>query len=95
MFLKVQDGLLAKADHDLPFVRHEIRFLEFGHFVQDSETIVGMRTQEIVISDPQAEIRVGSVDPIKTIGGTIRSLVSPVQAFNELLVRAELFCYRV
>ena len=95
LFLKVQDGLLAEIDHDLPFVRHEICFLKFGHFVQDFEPVVRMRTQEVVIRYPQAEIRVGSVYPIETIGGTIGSFVSPVQALNELLVGAELFCYRI
>ena len=95
LFLKVQDGLLAEIDHDLPFVRHEIRFLELGHFVQDFETVVRMWTQEVVISDPQTKVRVGTVDPIKTIGGTIGSFVSPVQTFNELLVGSELLCYRI
>ncbi len=44
-----------------------------------------VRAQEVIVSDPECQIVVGTVDVVKAVCMTVRGLISPVQAFNHLL----------
>ena len=43
-----------------------------------------MRTKEVIVSNPESKVVVGTVDVVKTICVTIRSLIGAVQPFNHL-----------
>ena len=44
-----------------------------------------VRAQKVIVSDPECQIVVGTVDVVKAVCMTVRGLISPVQAFNHLL----------
>ena len=90
MGLEIKDGLLAKEDEDLPFPGHIFCSRQLFHFIQDFIFFCFMRTQEVVIGDPESQVIVGTIDVIKSISWTVGMLVCPVQTFNHLFVRAEL-----
>ena len=50
-----------------------------------------MWSEEVVISDPERQIVVGTIVVIKTVRWPIRGLVCTVQTFDQLLVGTELF----
>ena len=50
-----------------------------------------VRTQEVVISNPESEIIVGTIVVVESVCWTIRDFVSSIEALNHLLVRAK-FC---
>lgn len=50
-----------------------------------------MWPQKVVVCDPESNVIVGTVDIVKTIGWSIGLFISPIESFNHLLVRAELF----
>ncbi len=44
-----------------------------------------MRAQEVIVSDPERQIIVGTVDAVKAVCMAVRGFISPVQAFDHLL----------
>ena len=54
-----------------------------------------VRTQEVVMSNPECQVVVDTVDVIKIIYRLIRSLVGTVEAFDHLLARPEFFGNRI
>lgn len=85
--LHLQDPLLAEEDEQLPFPRHVVSAFQELDIIEDLISVMFVRTQEIIVSDPESQIIVGSIDVIKTIRFPIRSLIGPVQAFDDLFER--------
>ena len=83
-FLHIQDGLLAKEDEQLPLTRHVVSALQHFHFVEDFVFIVFVRTKEVVVSDPEDKVIARTVDAVKTICVTVRSLIGAVQPLDHL-----------
>jgi len=54
-----------------------------------------VRTQEIVVSNPESQVVARTFDVVKTVCGPIRSLVGPVETFDHLLERTEFFRYSI
>ena len=90
VFLHIQDGLLAEEDEKLPLARHVVGTLQHFHPVEDFVFIVFMRTQEVVVSDPECQVIVSSVDVVKTICMSVRRLIGTVQALDHLFERTVL-----
>ena len=44
-----------------------------------------MRAQEVIVSDPERQIIVGTVDAVKAVCMAVRGFISSVQAFDHLL----------
>ena len=53
--------------------------------------VVPVRTQKIIIDNPQSHVIVGTVVIIITAADTVSGFKGTVEPFNHLLVRAELF----
>ena len=50
-----------------------------------------MRTEEVVVSNPESQVIVGAFDVVETVCVTVRSFIGTVQAFNHLFEWSELF----
>lgn len=86
-FLHLQDYLLTEEDEQLLFPRHVVSAFQELDIIEDLISVMFVRTQEIIISDPESHVIVGPVDMIKTIRLPIRSLIGLVQAFDDLFER--------
>jgi len=84
VFLHVQDGLLAEEDEKLPFAGHVVSAPQHFHLIEDFVFIVFMRTEEVVVSDPEGKVIVGTVDVIKAVCMAVGSLIGAVEPFNHL-----------
>ena len=91
VFLHIQDGLLAEEDEKLPLAWHVVGTPQHFHLVKDFIFIVFMRTQEVVVSDPEGQVVVGAVNVIKAVCVTVRCLIGTVQALDHLFERT-VFC---
>ena len=65
LFLKLQDSLLVEKDKKLPPTQHVVSTLEHFCFVGHLVLVMLVRTQKVVISNPEGEDKVGNVDVIK------------------------------
>ena len=83
-FLHIQDGLLAKEDEHLPLTGHVVSTLQYLHFVEDFVVVVFMRAKEVIVSDPEGKVIVDTVDAVKTVCVTVRSLIGAVQPLDHL-----------
>ena len=90
-FLHIQDGLLAKEDEKLPFTRHVVSALQHFHFVEDFIVIVFVWTKEVIVSNPESKVIVGTVDVVKAVCVTVSSLIGAVEPLKQLLEWA-VFC---
>ena len=82
--LHLQDSLLTEEDEQLPFPRHVVSTFQEFDIIEDLISVMFVRTQEIIVGDPEDQVIVGVIDVIKTIRLLIRSLIGPVQAFDDL-----------
>ena len=84
IFLYVQNGLLSKKDQKLPLARHIVGTLKHFYFIEDFIACMLMWTQEVIVSDPECQIIVGTVDVVEPICMAVRGFISTVQSFNHL-----------
>lgn len=75
---------MPKEDEQLPLTRHVISTLQHFHCIEDFVVVVFVRTQEVVIRNPESQIIVGTVDVVKAVCFPVRSLIGPVQPFHDL-----------
>ena len=83
----MQDCLLTEKDKELPFSWHVVSTMEKFHIIEHPITVVLMRTQEVIISNPESQIIVGAFDVVKAVCFPVRSLIGPVQPFYDLFER--------
>ena len=88
--LKVENGFLSEIDEKLPLGRHVRRVIQQIDAVKHFVMVVPVRTQEVVVGDPEGEIVVGAVKVVKAVGRPVGGLVGTVEAFYHLLVGPEL-----
>ena len=69
----------------MPFGRHVVGSFQNVHLVKDLIFGVFMRAQEVIISYPESQVIVGTVDVVETIRVTVGSFVGTVQSFDHLL----------
>ncbi len=82
--LLFQNGLLTEKDKKLPLAGHIVSALQHFYFVEDFIFLVFMRTQKVVVSNPESQVIVGAVDVIKAVCVTVRSLIGSVEPFDHL-----------
>ena len=90
-FLHIQNGLLTKEDEKLPLTRHVVSALKHFHFVEDFVVIVFVWTKEVIVSNPESKVIVGTVDVAKAVCVTVRSFIGAVEPLNHLFEWA-VFC---
>ena len=69
---------MPKEDEKLPFTGYIVCTMKHFNIIKDFIVIVFMWSQKVIISDPERKFIVGTVNVIKTICWSIRSLVSTI-----------------
>src|SRR5699024_8168585 len=91
----MQDCLLTEKDKELPFSWHVVSTMEKFHLIEHPITVVLMRTQEVIISNPESQIIVGAFDVVKAVCFPIGSFIRAVQPFHDLFEWAVVFGYSI
>ena len=91
----MQDCLLTEKDKELPFSWHVVSTMEKFHIIEHPITVVLMRTQEVIISNPESQIIVGAFDVVKAVCFPIGSFIRAVQPFHDLFEWAVVFGYSI
>ena len=71
LVLEVDNGLLSEVDKQLPFTRHISCTFKHIHFVKHFVVVVLVWTKEVVVSNPQSNVVVGTFVVVVAAGYTI------------------------
>ena len=89
--LHLQDRLLAQEDEQLPLARHVVGIFQMLYFIEDTIVVVLMRSEEVIISDPEGDIVVGTLIVVIAAGYAVGGFKRTVETLDHLFERAELF----
>ena len=89
--LHLQDRLLAQEDEQLPLARHVVGIFQMLYFIEDTVVVVLMRSEEVIISDPEGDIVVGTLIVVIAAGYAVGGFKRTVETLDHLFERAELF----
>ena len=59
--LHLQDGLLPEKDNQLPLARHVVGIFQMLCFIENTIVVVLMRSEKVIISDPEGDIVAGTL----------------------------------
>ena len=90
LFLQMEDGLLSEQDQELPFTGHVVCVFQHIDFIEHLIMIVLVRTQEVVVGDPECHVIVCAVVIIVAAADPVSGFKSTVEPFDHLLVGTEL-----
>lgn len=82
---------MSEENEKLPFTWHIVGPFEHLNLIQDFISGMFMWPEKVIIGNLESQVIVGTVDVIKTVRRSVRSLVCTVQPFNHLLERTEFF----
>lgn len=66
---------MAKEDEKLPFTRHVVSATKHFYIIENLIFIMLMRSEKVIISNPESQVIVGAVDVVKAVRVVVRSLV--------------------
>ena len=89
--LHLQDRLLAQEDEQLPLARHVVGIFQMLYFIEDTVVVVLMRSEEVIIGDPEGEIVVGTLIVVIAAGYAVGGFKRTVETLDHLFERPELF----
>ena len=89
--LHQQDRLLPQEDEQLPLARHVVGIFQMLYFIEDTVVVVLMRSEEVIISDPEGDIVVGTLIVVIAAGYAVGGFKRTVETLDHLFERAELF----
>ena len=89
--LHLQDRLLAQEDEQLPLARHVVGIFQMLYFIEDTIVVVLMRSEKVIISDPEGDIVVGTLIVVIAAGYAVGGFERTVETLDHLFERAELF----
>ena len=89
--LHLQDCLLAQEDEQLPLARHVVGIFQMFYFIEDTIVVVLMRSEKVIISDPEGDIVVGTLIVAIAAGYAVGGFKGTVETLDHLFERAELF----
>ena len=89
--LHLQDCLLPEKDKQLPLARHVVGISQMLYFIEDTIVVVLMRSEEVIISDPEGDIVVGTLIVVIAAGYAVGGFKRTVETLDHLFERAELF----
>ena len=89
--LHLQDGLLPEKDKQLPLARHVVGIFQMLYFIEGTVVVVLMRSEEVIIGDPEGDIVVGTLIVIIATGYAVGGFKCTVETLDHLFKRAELF----
>ena len=91
----MEDGLLSEQDQELPFTGHVVCVFQHIDFIEHLIMIVLVRTQEVVVGDPERHVIVGAIVIVVTAADPVSGFKRAVKPFDHLLVGAELLRDRI
>ena len=89
--LHLQDRLLAQEDEQLPLAGHVVSIFQMLYFIENTIAVVLMRSEEVIISDPEGDIVVGTLIVVIAAGYAVGGFKRTVETLDHLFERAELF----
>ena len=89
--LHLQDRLLAQEDEHLPLARHVVGIFQMLYFIEDTVVVVLMRSEEVIIGDPEGDIVVGTLIVVIAAGYAVGGFKRTVETLDHLFERPELF----
>ena len=89
--LHLQDGLLPEKDKQLPLARHVVGIFQMLCFIENTIVVVLMRSEKVIISDPEGDIVVGTLIVVIAAGYAVGGFERTVETLDHLFKRAELF----
>ena len=89
--LHLQDRLLAQEDEHLPLAGHVVSIFQMLYFIENTIAVVLMRSEEVIISDPEGDIVVGTLIVVIAAGYAVGGFERTVEPLDHLFERAELF----
>ena len=75
---------MAEEDKKLPLAGHVVSALQHFHFIKNFIFIMFMWPEKVIVSNPERQIIVGTVDVIKAVCVAVRSFIGAVEPFNHL-----------
>ena len=91
--LHLQDRLLPEEDEQLPLAWHVVGIFQMLYFIEDTIVVVLMRSEEVIISDPEGDIVVGTLIVVIAAGYAVGGFKRTVETLDHLFERTELFGY--
>ena len=89
--LHLQDGLLPEKDKQLPLARHVVGIFQMLCFIENTIVVVLMRSEKVIISDPEGDIVAGTLIVAIAAGYAVGGFKRTVETLDHLFERAELF----
>ena len=89
--LHLQDCLLAQEDEQLPLARHVVGIFQMLYFIEDTIVVVLMRSEKVIISDPEGDIVAGTPIVVIAAGYAVGGFKGTVETLDHLFERTELF----
>ena len=89
--LHQQDRLLPQEDEQLPLARHVVGIFQMLYFIEDTVVVVLMRSEEVIISDPEGDIVVGTFIVVIAAGYAVGGFKRTIETLYHLFERTELF----
>ena len=89
--LHLQDGLLPEKDKQLPLARHVVGIFQMLCSIENTIVVVLMRSEKVIISDPEGDIVVGTLIVVIAAGYAVGGFERTVETLDHLFKRAELF----
>lgn len=90
-FLHLQDRLLPQEDEQLPLARHIVGIFQMLYFIEDTVVVVLMRSEKVIISDPEGDIVVGTLIVVIAAGYAVGGFKRTVETLDHLFERPEFF----
>lgn len=89
--LHLQDRLLAEKDEQLPLAWHVVGIFQMLYFIENTIVVVLMWSEEVIISDPEGDIVVGTLVVVIAAGDAVGGFKRAVETLDHLFERSELF----
>ena len=89
--LHLQDCLLAQENEQLPLARHVVGIFQMLYFIEDTIVVVLMRSEKVIISDPEGDIVAGTLIVVIAACYAVGGFERTVETLDHLFERAELF----
>ena len=82
---------MPEKDKQLPLARHVVGIFQMLYFIENTVVVVLMRSEEVIIGDPEGDIVVGTLIVVIAAGYAVGGFKRTVETLDHLFERAELF----
>ena len=89
--LHLQSGLLPEKNEQLPLARHVVGIFQMLYLIENTVVIVLMRSEEVIISDLEGNIVVGTFVVVIAGGYAVGGFKRALETLAHLFERVELF----